>query len=80
MSSLFRGSLSTKCPICGADELIHDSRDLPYIYKGKTTVIKAVTGEFCSTCMESILDTAESNRVMSEMYIFSKQVNCYQQK
>lgn len=64
-----------KCPVCGAAELIHDTRDLPYIYKGENTVIAAVTGDFCSACAESILDAAESNRVMREMRAFSKQVN-----
>lgn len=64
-----------KCPVCGATELIHDTRDLPYTYKGETTVIAAVTGDFCPACAESILDAAESNRVMREMRAFSKQVN-----
>ena len=64
-----------KCPVCGAAELIHDTRDLPYTYKGETTTIAAVTGDFCPACAESILDAAESNRVMREMRAFSKQVN-----
>jgi len=64
-----------KCPVCGAAELIHDTRDLPYTYKGETTVISAVTGDFCPACAESILDAAESDRVMREMGAFSKQVN-----
>ncbi len=64
-----------KCPVCGAAELIHDTRDLPYTYKGETTVIAAVTGDFCPSCAESLLDAAESNRVMREMRAFSKQVN-----
>ena len=64
-----------KCPVCGAAELIHETRDLPYTYKGETTVIAAVTGDFCPACAESILDAAESNRVMREMRAFSKQVN-----
>jgi len=64
-----------KCPVCGAAELIHDTRDQPYTYKGETTVIAAVTGDFCTACAESILDAAESNRVMREMRAFSKQVN-----
>jgi HTH-type transcriptional regulator/antitoxin MqsA len=64
-----------KCPVCGAAELIHDTRDQPYTYKGETTVIAAVTGDFCPACAESILDAAESNRVMREMQAFSKQVN-----
>ena len=64
-----------KCPVCGAAELIHDTRDLPYTYKGETTVIMSVTGDFCPACAESILDAAESDRVMREMRAFSKQVN-----
>lgn len=64
-----------KCPVCGAAELIHDTRDLPYTYKGETTAIAAVTGDFCPACGESVLDTAESDRVMREMRAFSKQVN-----
>lgn len=64
-----------KCPVCGAAELIRDTRELPYTYKGETTVIPAVTGEFCPACAESVLDAAESNRVMREMRAFSRQVN-----
>ncbi|MDP2751530.1 MAG: type II toxin-antitoxin system MqsA family antitoxin [Rhodocyclaceae bacterium] len=64
-----------KCPVCGAAELIHDIRDMPYTYKGETTVIAAVTGDFCPACAESVLDAGESNRVMREMRSFSKQVN-----
>jgi len=64
-----------KCPVCGAAELIHDTRDLPYTYKGETTVIPAVTADFCPACDESITDMAETERVMREMQVFNKQVN-----
>ena len=64
-----------KCPACGAAELIPDVRDLSYTYKGETTTISAVTGDFCPACAESILDGAESERVMREMQAFAKQVN-----
>jgi HTH-type transcriptional regulator/antitoxin MqsA len=64
-----------KCPVCCAAELIHDTRDLPYTYKGETTIIVAVTGDFCPACAESILDATESDRVMREMRAFSRQVN-----
>jgi len=64
-----------KCPVCGAAELIHDTRDLSYTYKGETTIIAAVTGDFCPACPESILDLAESDRVMREMRAFSRQVS-----
>lgn len=42
-------------------------RNLPYTYKGETTLIQAVTGDFCPACAESILDATESDRVMKEM-------------
>jgi HTH-type transcriptional regulator / antitoxin MqsA len=64
-----------KCPVCGAAELIHDTRDLPYVYKGESTVIPAVTAEFCPACGESITGPEESDRVMQEMLAFNKQVN-----
>lgn len=67
--------MNMKCPVCGAAELIHDTRDLPYTYKGETTVIPAVTADFCSACDESITDMAETERVMREMQTFNKQVN-----
>jgi HTH-type transcriptional regulator/antitoxin MqsA len=67
--------MTMKCPVCGAAELIHDTRDLPYTYKGETTAIAAVTGDFCPACSESILDAIESNRVMRDMSAFSRQVN-----
>lgn len=64
-----------KCPVCGAAELIHDTRDMPYTYKGETTVIPAVTADFCPACDESITDLEETDRVMREMHAFNKQVN-----
>lgn len=64
-----------KCPVCGAAELLHDTRDLPYTYKGETTRIAAVTGDFCPACAESLLDAKESDRVMREMRAFARQVN-----
>jgi len=64
-----------KCPVCGAAELIHDTRDLPYTYKGETIMIPAVTADFCPACDESITDLAETERVMREMQAFNKQVN-----
>ncbi len=64
-----------KCPVCGAAQLVRDTRDLPYSYKGESTVIPAVTGDFCPACNESVLDAEQSERVMREMGAFAKQVN-----
>jgi HTH-type transcriptional regulator/antitoxin MqsA len=64
-----------KCPFCAAAKLVRDTRDLPYVYKGESTVIPAVTGDFCSACGEAVLDVAESARTSAAMLEFNKQVN-----
>ena len=64
-----------RCPVCGAAELVHDIRDLPYTYKGETTTISDVAGDYCPACGESVLDTAESARVSAAMLAFNRQVN-----
>lgn len=64
-----------KCPACGAAELMRDIRELPYTYKGETTVIPAVEGDYCPACGESVLDAAESSRVSAAMLAFNRQVN-----
>jgi HTH-type transcriptional regulator/antitoxin MqsA len=64
-----------KCPSCSGAQLKHGTRDLPYTYKGESTVLRAVIGEFCRSCGESILDAAESTRVSALMLEFNKQVN-----
>ncbi len=64
-----------QCPSCAAAELIHDTRDITYAYKGETTIIPAVTGDFCPTCNESLFSAEESRRTMTMMLEFNKQVN-----
>lgn len=64
-----------KCPVCGAAQLTHDTRDIEHAHKGQTTVIRGVVGEFCSSCDEVIMDLAESERVMREMQAFNRQVD-----
>ncbi|MFS8973758.1 type II toxin-antitoxin system MqsA family antitoxin [Cupriavidus necator] len=64
-----------KCPECGAAELVRDVRDIPYTYRGETTVLEAVRGEFCPACGESVTDWEESDRVMKLMNAFHRQVN-----
>lgn len=64
-----------KCPSCGAAKLVHDTRDLPYTYKGESTVLPQVTGDFCPACDEHILGASQSRRTMNLMREFTKQVN-----
>jgi HTH-type transcriptional regulator/antitoxin MqsA len=64
-----------RCPSCGAGKLARGTREIPYTYKGETTAIPAVRGEFCPACGESVLAAAESKRVSAAMLEFNKQVN-----
>jgi HTH-type transcriptional regulator / antitoxin MqsA len=67
--------MTMKCSSCGAANRVRDTRDLPYIYKGETTILPQVTGDFCPACGESVLDEAESRCTMNLMLEFNKQVN-----
>jgi len=64
-----------KCPACGAAKLVRDTRDLSHTYKGESTTIPNVTGQFCPACDEAVLDADESARVSAAMLDFNKQVN-----
>ena len=64
-----------KCPACGAAELVHDTRDMPYTYKGESTIIPDVTGDFCPACGEVVMDMAAGIRHSATMLAFNKQVN-----
>lgn len=64
-----------KCPNCGAVKLVSDVRDMPYTYKGETTVIPEVKGKYCPACGEAVLGMSESVRTSAVMLAFNKQVN-----
>lgn len=61
------------CPECGALSPVHDTRDVPYIYKNEATVVPAVTGHFCAACGEVTLDRDAVDR-------YSKLVGEFQRK
>jgi HTH-type transcriptional regulator/antitoxin MqsA len=64
-----------KCPCCGATELIPDTRDIPYIYKGEATTIPAVMGDFCPACGEVVLNREHGDRYSELLGQFQRQVN-----
>ncbi len=64
-----------KCPICGGAELVRESRDLPYTYKGETTLIRKVEGDYCPACGEGILGKKEGDRFSEIALAFNKKVN-----
>jgi HTH-type transcriptional regulator/antitoxin MqsA len=56
-------------------DLVRDVRDLPYTYKGESTTIPGVEGDFCPACGDSVLSATESALVSAAMLEFNKQVN-----
>jgi len=64
-----------QCLSCSNAELVHDNRDITHSYKGKSTMIPSVSGNFCPICSEVILDKSESQRVSVAMLKFNQQVN-----
>ena len=64
-----------KCPCCGAAQLIHDTRDMLYTYKGESTTIQAVTGDFCPACGEVVLNREHGDRYSESVGLFQRQVN-----
>jgi HTH-type transcriptional regulator/antitoxin MqsA len=64
-----------KCPICGEADLVHETRDVSYTYKGKTTTIKDIEGDFCLACDEGVLSPEAINRFGQLAREFQKEVN-----
>ena len=64
-----------KCSNCGRAKLAHGTCDMPYTYKGESTTMPAVTGDYCPVCGEAVLDLAESTRVSALMLAFNREVN-----
>lgn len=63
-----------KCPVCGAAEVVPDTRDVPYTYKDESTRILAVSGDFCPACAEVILSMDEAERYGDAVGAFHGQV------
>ena len=67
--------MTMKCPCCGAAQLIHDTRDMPYTYKGENTTIPLVTGDFCPACGEVVLNREQGDRYSEMVGLVQRQVN-----
>ena len=64
-----------KCPSCGAANLIRDTRDLPYTYKGESTTIPEVEADYCPACGEVVLDRESGDRYSFLIGLFQREVN-----
>lgn len=64
-----------KCPVCGAAELIHDTRDVTYAYKGQTTTIHDITADYCPACGDSVMDAENGDKYAEAIRDFQQEVN-----
>lgn len=60
------------CAACDQGELVREARDVSFAYKGYTTVIKSVRGEWCSHCGEGFFGAKDDDgdRMAEEMHAF----------
>lgn len=47
---------------------------MPYVYKGETTIIQAVTGDFCPACAEVVLNREHRDRYSEAVGLFQRQL------
>lgn len=64
-----------KCPVCGGADLVRDTRDISHSYRGEQTRLRRVTGDFCPSCGEVVLDPGEAGRVGGLVGEFNRRVN-----
>lgn len=63
------------CPLCGVAMLVRGPRDMPYTYKGHSTVIRSIIGDFCPACTHLLFDLDEARRAMKLMREFENKVD-----
>lgn len=63
------------CPECGAPFPVHDVKDVSFTYKGRSTLIPAVSGHHCASCGEVTLDREAVDRYGDLVEAFQRQVN-----
>jgi HTH-type transcriptional regulator/antitoxin MqsA len=63
------------CGACGADHLIHDTRDFSFSYKGKRLRIPSLEADYCAACGEVILDAKGGARMNASMCALDKELD-----
>lgn len=67
--------MKMNCPTCGAASVVHETRDLPYTYKGQTTTIHGIEGDYCDACGDAVFTREAGDRYGAAIQAFIKQVN-----
>ena len=64
-----------KCVSCGKAEMVHETRNVSYTYKGQTTTFPNVSGDYCNACGESLHNEEEAEYLNGAMLSFIKEIN-----
>lgn len=64
-----------QCPICGSAELISDIKNIEYTYKGHSTVLENISGDFCQACDEIIMDQQQGDHYIQQINFFQQNIN-----
>lgn len=60
-----------QCSECGAQGMVHETRDLKYEYKGDRLIVPAMTGWFCNSCSEAELDEGFGEAYFAQIQEFT---------
>jgi len=67
--------MNMKCISCGKAKLVRDMRDEEFTYKGETTLLVGIPGDYCPNCGDSI-HTYDDCKIFDEAVLaFKKEVN-----
>lgn len=64
-----------RCTCCGAADLVSETRDLRVTYKGESTVLPAVAGDYCPACGEVVLSRESGDKYSEALGQFHRQVD-----
>lgn len=64
-----------QCPSCGAATLVFGTRDVAYVYKGESTTLLNIPGDYCPECGEGVHDADQAAILNAAMNAFGREVN-----
>jgi HTH-type transcriptional regulator / antitoxin MqsA len=67
--------MKRECLNCGHKEMVHTVKDVPYSYRGCTTVIPAIKGWHCPYCGDIEFDEGEGARFAGAIKQFSMEID-----
>jgi HTH-type transcriptional regulator/antitoxin MqsA len=67
--------MKRECLNCGRKEMVHTAQDVPYTYRGCTTMIPGVKGWHCPYCGDIEFDEGEGVRFARAIKQFTREID-----